>query len=64
MVFSEGPFRVVYKGGHKNLKELLAPSKINDIDQQAKAKRVQWEGRCKKCGKCGTNQRGHKKDIN
>ena len=30
-VFPEGSFRVVYRRGHKNLKELLAPSGINDI---------------------------------
>ena len=45
-VFPEGSFRVVYTRGHKNLKELLAPSRINNIDQQAKAKGVQQEGRC------------------
>ena len=53
----------VYRRGHKNLKELLAPSRINDIDQQAKAKRVQQEGRCIKCGKCGSNPRGRKRGI-
>ena len=44
-VFPEGSFRVVYRRGHKNLKELLAPSRINDIYQQVKAKRVQQERR-------------------
>ena len=63
-VFPEGSFRVVYRRGHKNLKELLAPSGINDIYQQVKAKRVQQEGRCVKCGKCGSNPRGRKRDIN
>ena len=61
-VLPEGSFRVVYRRGHKNLKELLAPSRINDIDQQAKAKRVQQEERCIKCGKCGSNPRGRKRD--
>ena len=42
-VFPEGSFRAVYRRGHKNLKELLAPSEINDIYQQVKAKRVQQE---------------------
>ena len=63
-IFPEGSFRVVYRRGHKNLKELLAPSRINDIYQQVKIKRVQQEGRCVKCGKCGSNPRGHKRDIN
>ena len=63
-VFSERSFRVVYRRGHKNLKELLAPSGINDIYQQVKAKRVQQEGRCVKCGKCDSNPRGRKRDIN
>ena len=63
-VFPEGSFRAVYRRGHNNLKELLAPSKVNDIDQQAKAKRVQQEVRCIKCEKCGSNPRGSKRDIN
>ena len=63
-VFPEGSFRVVYRRGHKNLKEFLAPSGINDIYQQVKAKRVQQEGRCVQCGKCGSNPRGRKRDIN
>ena len=58
-VFPEGSFRVVCRRGHKNLQELLAPSRITDIGQQAKAKRVQQEGRCIKCGKYG-----RKKDLN
>ena len=62
-VFPEGSFRVFYRRGHKNLKELLAPSGINDIYQQVKAKRVQQEGRYVKCGKCGSNSRGRKRDI-
>ena len=62
-VFPEGSFRVVYRRGHKNLQELLSPSRINDIGQQAKAKRVQQEGRCIKCGKYGSNPRGRKRDI-
>ena len=62
-VFLEGSFRVVHRRGHKNLQELLAPSRINDIGQQAKAKRVQQEGRCIKCGKYGSNPRGRKRDI-
>ena len=45
-------------------KKLLAPSRINDISQQAKATRVQKEGRCIKCGKCCSNPRGRKRDIN
>ena len=43
---------------------LPSPSGINDIYQQVKAKRVQQEGRCVKCGKCGSNPRGRKRDIN
>ena len=43
-VFPEGSFRVIHRRGHKNLKELLAPSGINDIYHQVKAKRVQQEG--------------------
>ena len=62
-VFPEGSFRVVYRRGHKNLQELLAPSRINDIGQQAEAKKVQQEERCIKCGKYGSNPRGRKRDI-
>ena len=63
-VFPEGPFRVVYRRGHRNLKQLLAPSRINNIDQQAQAKRVQQEGMCIKCEECGSNPKDRKRGIN
>ena len=60
-LFPRGTFRVAYKRGHKNLKELIALARVNtgmsvgpnyDRDIQVK---------CVKCGSCGTSNRGRKR---
>ena len=50
--FRKGSFKVSYKRGHKNLKELLAPSKVvfENMDAVSNSKR---HGKCGKCVKCG-----------
>ena len=51
-LFPKGSFRVSYKRGHKNLKELIAPSKIalpDDCEERGNSKR-QYQGKCVKCG--------------
>ena len=50
---------MAYKRGHKNLKEILAPSTISTLEYQLdrNSKIVQ----CKKCQKCGTSGRGRKR---
>ena len=45
--FPAGTFKVAYKRGRKNLKELLAPSKVafRDINVGGQGKR-QYRGKC------------------
>ena len=59
-LFPRGTFIVAYKRGHKNLKEFIAPARVNtgmsvgpnyDRDTQGK------------CGSCGTSNRGRKKSL-
>ena len=61
-IFPKGTFRVAYKRGHKNLKELIAPSKISlrDSKEGIQGKR-QYIGKCQKCGECGKSIRGRKR---
>ena len=62
-LFSKGSFRVSYKRGHKNLKELIAPSKIalpDDCEERGNSKR-QYQGKCVKCGGCGKSVKGRKR---
>ena len=61
-IFPKGTFRVAYKRGHKNLKELIAPSKISfrDSKEGIQGKR-QYIGKCQKCGEYGKSIRGRKR---
>ena len=61
-IFPKGTFRVAYKRGHNNLKELIAPSKISfrDSKEGIRGKR-QYIGKCQKCGECGKSIRGRKR---
>ena len=61
-IFPKGTFRVAYRRGHKNLKELIAPSKISfrDSKEGIQGKR-QYIGKCEKCGECGKSIRGRKR---
>ena len=62
-LFPKGSFRVSYKRGHKNLKELIAPSKIalpDDREERGNSKR-QYQGKCVKCGGCGKSVKGRKR---
>ena len=61
-LFPRGTFRVACKRGHKNLKELIAPARVNtgmsvgyDLDDR------DTQGKCVKCGSCGTSNRGRKR---
>ena len=58
-LFPKRTFRVAYKRGHKNLKELIAPSTISfrDNKEGSQGKR-QYIGKCQKCGECGKPTRG------
>ena len=63
-VFPEGCFRIAYKRGHKNLKEMIAPSSFafashGDIKQRNHRDEI---GYCKKCNKCGRSNRGRKRE--
>ena len=58
----KGSFRVQYRRGHKNLKELIAPSKIallDDCEERGNSKR-QYQRKCVKYGGCGKSVRGRK----
>ena len=57
-IFPKGTFRVAYKRGHKNLKELIGPSKISlrDSKEGIQGKR-QYIGKCKNVENVG-NQSG------
>ena len=61
-IFPKGTFSVAYQRGHKNLKELIAPSKISfrDSKEGIQGKR-QYIGKCQKCGECGKSIRGRKR---
>ena len=54
-VFLKGSFRVAYKKGHKNLKEIIAPARsvFAGTEGPVGKNRSGREGSCKKCGKCG-----------
>ena len=45
-----------YRRGYANLKELIAPSKLN----HHRPNEVNANGSCNKCGKCGLSNRGRK----
>ena len=56
-LFPKKAFRASYRRGHANLKELIAPSKIDNH----KPNEVNANGSCNKCGKCGLSNRGRKR---
>ena len=63
-VFSEGCFRVAYKQGHKNLKEIIASSSFafasyGDVGQPNHRDEIAY---CKKCNKCGKGNKGCKRE--
>ena len=58
-LFPKGSFRMAYKRGRKNLKEILAPSTISTLEGELG--RNSKSGQCKKCQKCGTSGRGRKR---
>ena len=60
-LFPKGSFRVSYKRGHKNLKELLAPSRVvfENTDALSHSKR-QHHGECAKCESCGNQVKGER----
>ena len=61
--FPRGSFRVPYRRGHKNLKELLVPCKIalSEEEGEGETARRQYQGKCEKCGECGKAIRGRKR---
>ena len=65
-VFPRGCFRVAYKRTHKNIKEMVAPSRIaiqeNSSNKQNSTSR-NTKGKCSKCGRCGTATRGKKGQL-
>ena len=66
-VFPKGSFRVAFKKGHMNLKEIIALSRsmFSVTEGPFGKNRSGKEGSCKKCGKCGMSDRGRKrKNIN
>ena len=65
-VFPRGCFRVAYKRTHKNIKEMVAPSKIaiqEDSSNKQNSISRNTQGKCSKCGRCGTAARGRKRAI-
>ena len=56
-VFPRGCFRVAYKRTHKNIKEMVAPSRIpiqEDSSNKQNSTSRNTQGKCGKCGRCGT----------
>ena len=64
-VFSKGSFRVAFKKGHKNLKDIIAPSRsmLSIMEGPCGKNKLGKEGSCKKGGKCGMSDRGRKRKI-
>ena len=60
-LFPRGTFRVAYKRGHKNLKELIAPSRVNTGMSVGSNYDRDTQGKCVKCGSCGASNRGRKR---
>ena len=66
-IFPKGSFGVAFKKGHKNLKEIIAPSKsmFSITEGPCGKNKLGKKGSCKKYGKCGMSDRGRKrKNIN
>ena len=61
VLFPKGSLKVTERRGHKNLKELLAPSRFKGKGAEIR-ERETLEGKgCYKCSKCGTNNKGRKR---
>ena len=60
-LFPKGSYRIAYKRGHKNLKEILAPSTISTLEGEPG--RNSKSGQYKKCQKCGTSGRAGKDQM-
>ena len=60
-LFPKGTFRVAYKRGHKNLKELIAPARLNIGMSVGPYYHWDTQGKCVKCGICGTSNRSRKR---
>ena len=61
VLFPKGSFKVTEPRGHKNLEELLAPSRLKRKGAETR-ERETLEGKgCYKCGKCRTNNKGRKR---
>ena len=56
-IFPKKAFRTSYRRGYANLKELLAPSKIDNKE----VKKRSYRGLFSKCGKCWQSNRGKKR---
>ena len=59
-LFPRGTFRVACKKGHKSLKELIAPARVNTGMSVDPNYNRDTQGKCVKCGSCGTSNRGKK----
>ena len=59
-LFPGGTFRVVYRIGHKNLKELIAQARVNTGMSAGPNYHRDTLGKCVKCGMYGTSNRGRK----
>ena len=60
-LFPRGTFRVAFKRGHKNLKEFIAPARVNTGMSVGLNYDRDTQGKCVKCGTCGTSNRGRKR---
>ena len=60
-LFPRGTFRVAYKRGHKNLKELIAPARVNTGMSVGSNYDRDTQGKFVKCGSCGASNRGRKR---
>ena len=54
---------MAYKRGHKNLKELIAPARVNTGMSVGSNYDRDTQGKCVKCGSCGASNRGRKKRL-
>ena len=65
-VLPRGCFRVAYKRKHKNIKEMVALSRIaiqEDSSNKQNSTSRNTQGKCSKCGRCRTATRGRKRAI-
>ena len=63
-VFPTGRFSVTCNRTHKNIKEMVAPSRIaiqEDSSNKQNSRSRNTQGKWSKCGRCGTATRGKRK---